>query len=488
MRFFLFNILCVIITGTALCQPSQLHLNLEEALIIGQEQSLISKENKNALGVAYWQYRNYRANLFPSISLDGTLPSLNRSLSTYQQEDGVYKFIPNNYVRETLGLTISQAIPFTGGNIYLQSSVERIDQLSSHGNGSFLSIPFTATLIQPIFAYNPLKWAKRIEPIKYEGSKQSYLTSIENVNIMTVNYYFNLLLSMVNKDIACQNKQNAEELYRIAQAKKTIGVISESEVMQLQVGLLNADAAVIAAERNYSEKMHALRNYLGYDAFIDIIPQIPVGKVIPYVDPTIIREKSYENNPTFRDFKIRTLEAEANIAKAKREKDLDVQLYVSVGNTGSDRNYLNSYRNLKNRQIVELGISIPILDWGKRKGQVELAKSQSGLVKDRIAREENDFNERLRSLVDNIRDQPALIKLYQKADTIAQARYKIAFEKFALGNINIIDVNYAEQEKDDAKRNYINQLYLSWLYYYNLRYITLYDFDQEKDIELLDNK
>ena len=45
-------------------------------------------------------------------------------------------------------------------------------------------------------------------------------------------------------------------------------------------------------------------------------------------------------------------------------------------------------------------------------------------------------------------------------------------------------LDYAEQEKDNARRQYINQLYLSWLYYYNLRYITLYDFETGQNLIL----
>lgn len=490
MRWFLSVLLSAITISAAVCQSNEVHLSLEDALLIGQEQSLISKENKNTLTIAYWQYRDYRADLFPSISLDGTLPSLNRSLSSYQQEDGTFKFIHNDYVRENLGLTVSQAIPFTGGKLYIQSSAERIDQLSGLRNGSFLTIPFNVTLTQPIFAFNPFKWARRIEPLKYQASKQSYVAAIENVNIMTVNYYFDLLLSLVNRNIARQNLQNSKELYRIALAKKKIGVISEDEIMQLHVGVLNSNAAVIAAEKDYLERMHALRNYLGYDYddLLEIIPQIPPEKLIPIVNPELIWEKSRDNNPTYQDFKVRLLEAESSIVRAKRNRNPNVQLYVSVGNTGSNRNFIDSYGNLKNRQIVELGVSIPILDWGKRKGQVELAKSQYALVEDRITREENDFNERVRALIDNINSQPALVELYQVADSIAQKRYKIAFEKFTLGNANVIDINYARQEKDDAKRNYINQLYLSWLYYYSLRYITLYDFETGNNLESKENK
>ena len=73
--------------------------------------------------------------------------------------------------------------------------------------------------------------------------------------------------------------------------------------------------------------------------------------------------------------------------------------------------------------------------------------------------------------------QQELVRIYREADSVAQKRYGIALNRFTVGDISVTDLNYAEQEKDEARQNYIYQLYLSWLYYYNLRYITLYDFE-----------
>ena len=306
------------------------------------------------------------------------------------------------------------------------------------------------------------------------------------INITTVQYYFELLLSKSNLDIARQNRDNSSKLYDIALAKKNIGTISDDDIMQLNVSRLNADANLIVAENDYSDKMNMLRNYLGFDEYMELVPEIPEAKVIPEIGADIIREKAYGNNPIYNDFKVRLLEAESNVVKAKREKAPDVQLYVSIGNTGSDHNFFDSYTNLQNRQIAEIGISIPILDWGRRKGNLELAKSKYSLVEARVSREENDFKESVRSLIANIVNQPKLLEIYRIADIEAQKRYDIALERFTLGNISVIDMNYAEQEKDKARKNYVYQLYLSWLYYYNLRYITLYDFERGCDLKYED--
>lgn len=235
--------LCLsILASPSPAQEKERRLTIEEAMAIGQAKSVASMENRNNALKSYWRYRNYKTDRLPGMSLSGTLPSLNKQLNSYQQEDGSYKFVPNNYLSEYLDLAVRQVIPFTGGEIYLESNLERMDQLGADGKGSFLAVPFTVTLSQPLFAYNPYKWQKKVEPLRFEASKSEYVANLENVNISTVSSYFDLLTSMSNLESARQNRRNASELYEVARAREKIGTVSSSDLMQLRVGLLNADA------------------------------------------------------------------------------------------------------------------------------------------------------------------------------------------------------------------------------------------------------
>ncbi|MBN2661428.1 MAG: TolC family protein, partial [Tannerellaceae bacterium] len=53
---------------------------------------------------------------------------------------------------------------------------------------------------------------------------------------------------------------------------------------------------------------------------------------------------------------------------------------------------------------------------------------------------------------------------------------KTAIETFLIGKINILDLNDAQNSKDEAVQKQIEELYLYWNYYYNIRSVTLYDF------------
>jgi outer membrane protein TolC len=60
---------------------------------------------------------------------------------------------------------------------------------------------------------------------------------------------------------------------------------------------------------------------------------------------------------------------------------------------------------------------------------------------------------------------------------LAQERFEIIKESFVLGAISITDLTLAQREKDQTAREYIFTLSQYWQNYYELKTMTLYDFD-----------
>ena len=463
-------------------QTIEKHLSLEEALKIAREQSLDALVAKNQMRIAYWQYRNYRADLLPSMTLSGTLPSLDRSISNYLKEDGTYKFVSSSSISEQLSLSIDQNIPFTGGKISIESIAQRMDELEGNKRTDYMSIPVSISLNQPLITSNPLKWAIRIEPERYKQAQQQYAVNQEAIAIRTLNYYFDLLLAKENSHIAKQNLQNADKLYEVAQGKKKIGLISDNDLLQLKLNKLNASTSVIRAEQDYEQTMFSFRNYLGYNDRVVVIPEIP--RECPVVDVSLAQalELASVNNPFSRDVLCRQLEARQQIAAAKANRGFRADLFASIGYTGNGSKFKHAYQDLRSREMVSLGISIPILDWGKGRGKVELARSQQEIVENQLKQESMNFEQNVMTVVRQYQEQTRLTDIARLADTVSQQRYKTAFETFLMGKISVLDINSAQTERDNAKRNYISQLYSSWLYFYTLRQITLFDFERKENI------
>ena len=55
-----------------------LHLSLDDCIAMARRQSIDAAMALDELRSAYWQWRSYKANLLPEVSLQGTLPSYNK--------------------------------------------------------------------------------------------------------------------------------------------------------------------------------------------------------------------------------------------------------------------------------------------------------------------------------------------------------------------------------------------------------------------------
>jgi outer membrane protein TolC len=143
------------------------------------------------------------------------------------------------------------------------------------------------------------------------------------------------------------------------------------------------------------------------------------------------------------------------------------------------------YRDPLNQQYVEVGFRLPILDWGRGKGQVQLAKSRRDIVYVQAEQARNDFEMNIIRLVKQFNLQANQLHVAIKADYTAGRRNEVARKLYLLGKSTILDLNASITEKDTAKRNYINTLNNYWSLYYTLRSITLYDF--EKNIPITED-
>lgn len=374
-------------------------ITLNEAIAMACSQSVDAAVALNELKTAYWEYRTFRADLLPEVNLTGTLPNYNKSYSSYQNSNGSYSFVRNSALGLSGELSIDQNIWLTGGKLSLASSLDYMKQLGSDGDRQFMSVPVTLKLTQPIFGVNNIKWDRRIKPVRYAEAKAAFITATEEVTMRAITYYFNLLLVRENLSTARQNRKNADHLYEVALAKRKMGQISENELLQLKLSALNAKAALTEAESDLNAKMFQLRAFLGVgedEILRPVIPEAVDGSKMEY---NRVLNKALERNSFAQNIRRRQLEADYEVVTA-RGNLRSIDLFASVGYTGENRNFPTVYKNLQDNQIVQVGVKIPILDWGKRRGKVRVAKSNRDVVLSKIRQEQINFNQDIFLLVE----------------------------------------------------------------------------------------
>lgn len=462
-------------------------ISLTDAINRSVSNSVDAVVARNQYKSSYWGYRTYKAELLPEVTLNSTLPYYSKSYNQFQNTDGTYTYVSNDYSRIDGGLSISQNIPLTGGILSVESSFERLQQYGEGGSTRYMGIPASITLEQPIFGFNRVKWLQRIEPVKYKEAQQKLIGDMEEVSNTAIQYYFNLLLGQINMEIAQQNLKNSEKLYTIAEARRKIGQISENDLLQLKVSLLKAESYLTDAQASLNARMFQLRSFLNYGEDLILKPIIPesLASELPVLSYAQVIALARENNSFTRNIQKRMLEANRDVSQAKADR-WNAKLFVSFGMSGQEDTFSRAFNsnNWRNNQIVNVGIKIPILDWGKGKGKVKIAEAERDVENSRIEKEQMDFNQNVFLRVQNFNSQSKQLELAKETDKIAQQRYNTSIEAFVLGKIDVLNLNDSQSSKDEARRNYIEQMYQLWSYYYQIRSLTLYDFISDREISV----
>ncbi|MDR1182469.1 MAG: TolC family protein [Bacteroidales bacterium] len=466
-----------LITAVNLHSQELLRLTIEEAIDLARRQSPSVVAAKHSFHSAYWSYRNFKANYLPSMSFS-TTPRFNHWINAITMPDGTTQFVQQNQFAVDGNFSLSQNIALTGGRFSLSTGINRLDMFGVSNSHSYNTNPVSVSYQQTLWGHNGLKWSRKTEPLRYEYAKKNYITTLEDVSISVISMFFGLAMAQSNLDMAISNYQKFDTLYAFTEGRYKIGRMSENEMLQWEVRRLNEEINLQNARVYLEDNLQSFRTYLGIKDTIPI--EAVTSKIIPSlnVDPYKALELALENNPTVIRMKLSEIESESNVAYSKANSGLQANLHAQLGLSQTSENFRTAYKDPLNQQYAQIGISIPILDWGQGKGRVKVAESNRRLTEIQLEQERISFEQSILRLVRQFNLQRNQVSIAEKTDYMANKRNEVAQRLYMLGRSTILELNSAISEKDAAKRNYINILQSFWSYYYNLRRYTLYDFEK----------
>lgn len=485
LKYCLGLFLIAILPLSAVAQQEKVivNLTLDEVIELAHQQSLYSFRAKNMYLSSYWEFRSYKADRLPSLSLSSTPIDYDRSVrSRFISEVEGDKFVSQSYFTSDASVSLQQNVPFTGGVFDVTSSLSRIQNLDTEGV-EYASVPVSIGFTQALNGYNEFRWESRIEPLKFEQAKLEYLQSIESLSVQATNSFFNVATAEINQRIAEVNYANADTLYRIGSGRFEIGTVTQDELLDLELGLLNARLAVSRADIDLKQANASLNSFLGVGDDVKINCVVPYE--IPDLQVSVERGLSLalENNPDVLDFQRTILSAEQKVAKTKADNGLNANLRANLGINRNAEDIDVAYQSpFLEQQQIRLGLSMPIMDWGVRKGRVQMARSDLEVTEATIKQALLDFEqEAIISFLDfNLQEEQVAIAA--KADTIAQLGYNVTMQRFLIDKVDVIRLNSARNSLDSARRSYIDALRRYWTSYYGIRQLTLYDFIEDRPL------
>lgn len=479
----IFLSMAVLIPMTAIGQKS-ITLDLRNTIRIAGDSSLMSLKNQNLYMSGFWEYRSYRADRLPSLSQSITPVSYNRYITQrYNYEDDIDVFRAQQLYSASGGFTVSQNFDPLGGTFYIESHLEYMRNFGNVASTQYTSIPVRVGYRQSLLGYNKFRWDRRIEPLKFEKVRKELIYNMEVVAESAVTYFFQLALAQAEYRLAVENLSSCDTLYTIGERRFKIASISQSDLLTLKLDKVNAKNAVENTRIALKRAMFSLASFLGLDkdTHIELIlPSSPAAMDIPTEKAV---EYAMNNSPDLMQNRVSILEAEREVSKTKAESRFNANINASVGFNQVSDSFSDAYLSPKRQDLVSLSISIPLLDWGVRKGKLNMAKNKLNVLNISARQDENNIEEDVIMTINDFNIQKNQMESALEALDLAETAYAYTRQRFIIGKETLSSLTLSLNRQQDANKNYINTLKNYWLSYYKIRKLTLFDFELNMPIE-----
>ncbi|WP_374163550.1 TolC family protein [Arcticibacter sp. MXS-1] len=461
-------------------QTDTLRLSLDEVVQMAKEKSISAKQAVSTRETKYWEWRTFKSNYQPQLTLSGVVPGYSKTFREVLQPNGTIDFQPVRNNNSSVSLAFSQSITMTGGSVFGTTQLQRFDDFDRN-NVLYNGVPYAIGYSQPLFQYNQLRWDQRVEPLKYSESRQAYIESMEKIAVQANEYFFDLLLAQANLQISESNFSNTDTILKVAQLKYDLGKITKNEILQLQLERLKAQKSVGVAKRDMEIAMLNLRSYTGLGS-VPLVLQAPLQSPGVEIAAEKALSEAFANRADAIGFARRLAEAKRAVAKAKGESGINAALTARLGFSKSASKLRGVYRSPQDQQLLQVELSIPILDWGRSQSRTRTARVNLQLEEYSVEQDKQNFSQEIITQVTLYNMMKDQLNLTSEADRIASEKFLIARERYLIGSLSITDLSIAFQEKDQARRDYISALRDFWGAYFELRYLSLYDFALNRKI------
>lgn len=465
--------------------PDLRQLTLRQAVDLAQKQGYASRAALATREAARGRDRAFGARMLPQVSLTGTAPKYSSEIKEAPQPNGLSIFTPVQATTANAGLSITQKLPLTGGTFSVTSALQR-NELTTGGEQpvlSWASNPVIVSLEQPIFRPNKLRWDSREQAASLDLSERQYLEAREVVALQTTNAYFDFYVAKKSLENASTNAAVNDTLYTLNKGRLEVGKIGENDLLQSELALLRSRSALENAQLEYQRAMAAFRLTLNVAPAAEV--DLAVGGEIPQLTPdtAVAVAQALKNRAVISDFELQTIQARHQIADAKLLGGPGATVTASMGFNQTAPDVDLAYQNLLQKKTFEVGVSIPLIQWGARSGDVQAAVANQRRVQANAAASREQVAQDARFSALQLVQATRNVALSAKADTVAQKRFEVAYNRYVIGRIGIDNLYIAQNEKDQAVNQYLQGLRGYWSAFYRLRQVTLFDFERGAPIQ-----
>ena len=455
-------------------------LTLQDALSIAMDKSYAVKSAELNLLSSQKNLEAAKLGLMTSINMQFNIPSYSRTLSSqFNPLTGTQQFFDYGYTTYDGSLNFVQPIIFTNGTFTLTGDIWKRSQFSSGQqipNDYYSNL--SLSLQQPLFTFNSLKASLTRAEISLEKAQRNYTSASKDIIYNVTAGFYQLYKAKKNVEIAEEKVQQTESSYNTAQNKFKAGLIAEVESLQLEIDLASSRNDLLSAKRTLEESKNDFKILIGLKLSdsIDVVAQLDYKPVDVNLDAAIDYALSNRNE-------LKNAEADIDLSKLSVDEinsqgNISAMLSANYGINKDENRLQDIFHDFDGSRSVTFTVSVPVLDWGKNKRQVESAEANLNLYKLSFENQKQEIRKEIIEVVDNLNSAKARVETLSKSVELAQKSYDISLARFQAGTITSFDLQQMQLRLTDAKTNSLNALIDYKLALADLDRKTLHDFEK----------
>lgn len=468
---------------SAAAQEIAVELSLAKAIAEARQNSLDALIATNSYIGSYWEYRQYKAQGLPSVTLSSTPVQYYRNIvRRYDSQENVDKYKQQKSLFSSAEISASQNFKPTGGVFTLGTDLSYLRSFGVDRTEQFSAVPLRFGYSQSLFGYNEFKWSRKIEPLRFRKARQQLAYEFEGVAQTAAEYFFAYAMQCVNEDLARENLAHCDTAYQIAAERQEIGNATRADVMTLRLSLINARKELENSSIDREQAEKSLCNYLRYPPGTKLEISVPKPERIVMIPTDEAIAFAREANPDIQELKVKELRAGQELDRIKKSK-YSTSVALSVGFNQTGGKFADAYKKLLRQDVVSVSFSMPILDWGDNKGKRIVAENELNTVVLSNRQTVEKFEQSVDFAIREYSKSFGQIALAEEAVEVARQAYDDTFQRFLIGKTNVDALSMAQNRQGEARRSYVSAVAEYWKNYYKVRQLTLYDFSAGHPIE-----
>jgi len=361
---------------------------------------------------------------------------------------------PNTKQTTSLDASINQKI-ITGANLQLGYSA---DHVAPRTGSTYFNSGLTLSVRQPVlknFGSTVNRAAIERARLGVERSNYDLKSTVLDTVRSVESAYYSLAYARANLEVLKSSLDTAQQLLDENTKRRQIGVSTDLDVLQAQVGVANAQRSIVNGQKAVNDAEDTLLSLINPFQFQTAIGPLDVIETGPL---DINFDRSYklarDNSPDLASMNLAIKQSEIDLSVAKRNRLPQLDVVGSAGYDASRAAFGSAFGNTLDQHNHDWAIGATITyPWGSRAEKATLANAKASLDTNQVNYEKLDQNVLLqvRTAIRAVQTNEEGVRISALASSLSEQQYNQEKARYDQGMSTFRLVQDMKQDLDNAR-------------------------------------